>query len=93
MTLSVSQFLLCSVDPLKVSALALQKYYHNSFRVTLLVNYDYWNSAFFGKCFYNFSRHRDSEINCNRTLLHTIQMLEVLNDSKTFVDMKIKNFP
>uniref|UniRef100_A0A1L8E1A3 Trehalase n=2 Tax=Nyssomyia neivai TaxID=330878 RepID=A0A1L8E1A3_9DIPT len=35
----------------------------------------------------------DSEIYCYGPLLHTIQMAQIFNDSKTFVDMKLKQPP
>ncbi|KAF2885006.1 hypothetical protein ILUMI_21180 [Ignelater luminosus] len=35
----------------------------------------------------------NSEIYCHGRLLHTIQMAKVYEDSKTFVDMKLKNSP
>lgn len=34
-----------------------------------------------------------SEIYCEGDLLHTIQMAKVFNDSKTFVDMKLRQSP
>lgn len=34
-----------------------------------------------------------SEIYCSGEVLHTIQMAKIFNDSKTFVDMKLKRPP
>lgn len=34
-----------------------------------------------------------SEIYCSGEVLHTIQMAKIFNDSKTFVDMKLKRSP
>ena len=34
-----------------------------------------------------------SEIYCSGDVLHTIQMAKIFNDSKTFVDMKLKKSP
>lgn len=34
-----------------------------------------------------------SEIYCSGDVLHTIQMAHIFNDSKTFVDMKLKRPP
>lgn len=34
-----------------------------------------------------------SEIYCSGDVLHTIQMAKIFNDSKTFVDMKLKRSP
>ncbi|KAL4103583.1 hypothetical protein QTP88_018944 [Uroleucon formosanum] len=34
-----------------------------------------------------------SEVYCNGSLLHNVQMLKVYNDSKTFVDLKLKMLP
>lgn len=34
-----------------------------------------------------------SEIYCRGDLLHTVQMAKLYNDSKTFVDMKMKQAP
>lgn len=37
--------------------------------------------------------YNHSEIYCRGDLLHTVQMAKLYNDSKTFVDMKMKESP
>lgn len=41
------------------------------------------------KLFYEFP----SQIYCHGDLLHTVQLAKIFNDSKTFVDMKLKQKP
>lgn len=40
-----------------------------------------------------FHSHPHSEIYCRGELLHTVQTAKLFNDSKTFVDMKLKESP
>ncbi|XP_053965335.1 trehalase isoform X1 [Anastrepha ludens] len=42
---------------------------------------------------YNYSEPVTCQIYCHGPLLHTVQMAHLYKDSKTFVDMKLKNLP
>lgn len=44
-------------------------------------------------CLIHFCLNNSSEIFCSGDVLHTIQMAKIFNDSKTFVDMKLKRPP
>ena len=54
------------------------------------------NRYYFGWCYKNLPEPCDSEIYCKGgegTLLHTVQLARIYNDSKTFVDQPIKASP